>query len=103
MAKASYNPKRQYEIISNTPNPVASLDIDGHKVELDPRTNAAIVTDTGLGEEIDARYGAKSKTDSANSVMVVPVDDLSPAREAGHRYSFQVPDMSRFKDKKKRR
>lgn len=97
MATRNYNPKRQYEVISQTEKPLESLNIDGHEVKFDQSTNMAIVTDTGLGEEIDARFGAKAKTEYGNSVIVVPVDDLSPARELGHRYHFQVPDMSGIK------
>jgi hypothetical protein len=94
--------KRQYHVVNASQNPVKEVDIDGHKITLD-KQGQTYVHDTGLAEELDARYGWRAKTAEAGKVMVIPVDDSDPTREKGHIYTFTVPDMSRFKKKRTRK
>jgi hypothetical protein len=90
--------KRQYQIVNSSLNPVREIDIDGHTVALDAQ-GQGMVYDTGLAEEVDARYGYKSGEETAGKVVCIPVDDSDPTREAGHTYTFLAPDLSRFKGK----
>ena len=94
--------KKQYHIVNASQDPVVQLNVDGHKIKLD-KQGQAYVYDEGLGREIDARYGHKAKGPDAGSVVAIPVDDSDPTREPGHVYTFMVPDMSRFKNRKGKR
>jgi len=88
--------KRQYHIVNASQDPVVELDVDGHKVRMDGQ-GQAYVTDTGLGEEIDARFGPHARTEDVGKVIAIPVDDSDPAHEPGHKYWHTVPDLTRFK------
>jgi hypothetical protein len=93
--------KKSYEILDETPGGLSEIDVDGRKVRFRPN-GQAIVHDLGLAQEIDARWGHKSRDPK---VLAIPIDDRDPTREAdreGMRYSFTVPDLSRFKKKRKR-
>lgn len=91
--------RKQYQIVNASQNPVKEIDIDGRTVTLD-KQGSAYVTDTGLGEEIDARYGHRAKTETAGKVVVIPVDDSDPQREKGFATYHRVPDLTRFKRRK---
>lgn len=88
--------KRQYHVLNRSEHKLREIDIDGHKIKLS-KQGQTYVTDTGLGEELDARMGRNARSSDAGQVLVIPVDDHDPTREDGHQYSFSAPDLSRFK------
>jgi hypothetical protein len=79
---------KAYQIDNASKNPVTGITVDGHNVEME-KNGSVYVHDTGLAQEIDARYGYKSREATGGKVVVIPVDDMKPTG----RTMFVMPEL----------
>lgn len=100
----SLNKSMQHEILATTPE--AAKRIKGfHDTKHPERTpmimdgyNRMIVHDDGIAQEINERFGTKSKGGTGEVVVVSTQDPV----EQGHTYTFTVGDMPWKKKKRKK-
>lgn len=76
--------------IKATTRNIDSVQVDDHKMQFSKKNGMFMTKDPGLAKEIEARYGRKGEETPGLSVTV-PIHNAG--REAGHRYSFSVPEL----------
>jgi hypothetical protein len=83
--------KQRIQVIKATTRKLPDISLDGKKMAFGDRAGAFEVSDPGLAREIDAAYGPKGR-DMPGQVVVCPLNGTR-GREAGHRYTFSVPEL----------
>lgn len=76
----------QYAMVVNASRraDATGVQIDDKAMHFGRKSNAFKLNDMGLAKEIEAQHGAKGQ-----DVVVL----RQPKREAGHRYTFTVPEL----------
>mgnify|MGYP005828116105 CR=1 FL=1 len=78
---------KQYAIVLKATKraDVAGVEMEGRKMPFGTKSNAFTINDMGLAREIEAEHGARE----TGEVVVI----RQPKLEAGHHYTFQVPEL----------